>query len=56
MLTTTSICRSLRYREFNTAGSLSVHINSNKEGDGGRNDFWMDYAVNWCILRYVIRA
>lgn len=39
--------RDLQYHEINTAGSISLHINSNKEGDGGRNDHWMDYNVGW---------
>lgn len=39
--------RDLQYHEITTAGSISLHINSNKEGDGGRNDHWMDYNVGW---------
>ena len=39
--------RDLHYHEINTTGSISFHINSNKEGDGGRNDHWMDYNVGW---------
>ena len=31
-----------------TAGSISVHVNSNREGQGGHNDNWLDFAVGWC--------
>lgn len=29
------------------AGSISVHINANREGNGKRYDHWIDYAVGW---------
>ena len=32
-----------------TVGSISVHVNANREGNGGSNDNWLDYAVGWCI-------
>jgi hypothetical protein len=28
-------------------GSISVHINANREGNGALNDHWMDFAVGW---------
>lgn len=31
-----------------TAGSISVHVNANHQGAGGRNDHWLDFAVGWC--------
>lgn len=34
--------------EVPTAGSLSVHINANRDGNGQRFDHWLDFAVGWC--------
>lgn len=28
-------------------GSISVHINANREGNGKRYDHWIDFAVGW---------
>lgn len=33
---------------LSTAGSISVHVNANRQGEGGRNDHWLDFAVGWC--------
>ncbi len=33
---------------LSTRGAISVHINANRQGNGGRNDHWMDFATNWC--------
>ncbi|PRW20453.1 concanavalin A-like lectin glucanase [Chlorella sorokiniana] len=35
------------YEQFSTRGSISVHINANREGNGKRFDHWIDYAVGW---------
>lgn len=29
-------------------GSVSVHINANREGNGKRYDHWLDFGVGWC--------
>ena len=33
--------------EYSTAGSISVHINANREGNGGRYDNWIDFDTRW---------
>ena len=33
--------------DVSTVGSISIHVNANREGNGGRNDHWMDFAVGW---------
>lgn len=35
------------YQPIKTAGSLSVHINANREGMGQANDHWLDFNVGW---------
>lgn len=35
------------YKQITTTGSISVHINANREGMGGANDHWIDYNVGW---------
>jgi hypothetical protein len=37
----------LDYESFSTRGSLSVHINANREGNGKRYDHWLDFATGW---------
>ncbi|KAK9844409.1 hypothetical protein WJX74_002134 [Apatococcus lobatus] len=34
-------------RDFKTLGSVSVHINANRQGNGNRFDHWLDYALDW---------
>ncbi len=41
----------LKYLDVDTKGSLSVHINSNRNGNGRRFENWLDYAVGWCVAR-----
>ena len=38
----------LKYLDVDTEGSLSVHVNSNRNGNGRRFENWLDYAVGWC--------
>ena len=38
----------LKYLDVDTKGSLSVHINSNRNGNGRQFENWLDYAVGWC--------
>ncbi len=38
----------LHYLDIRTAGTISVHINSNRNGNGRRFENWLDYAVGWC--------
>ena len=33
--------------DFSTRGSVSVHINANRQGNGNRFDHWLDYALRW---------
>ncbi|KAK9814590.1 hypothetical protein WJX72_008328 [[Myrmecia] bisecta] len=33
--------------QVSTQGSISVHINANRDGNGQRFDHWLDYAVGW---------
>ncbi|KAL4422517.1 hypothetical protein ABPG75_008714 [Micractinium tetrahymenae] len=37
----------LDYERMSTRGSISVHINANREGNGKRYDHWIDFAVGW---------
>ena len=37
----------LNYQDFSTRGSISVHINSNRQGFGDNNENWLDFAVHW---------
>ncbi len=38
----------LKYMDMGTRGSITVHINSNRDGNGRRFENWLDYAVEWC--------
>ena len=38
----------LHFLDVRTAGAVSVHINSNRDGNGRRFENWLDYAVGWC--------
>jgi len=42
--------RELNYLDISTRGSLTLHINSNRDGNGRRFENWLDYAVQWCFL------
>ena len=46
----------LHYLDVRTAGTISVHINSNRNGNGRRFENWLDYAVGWCARRLSLRA
>ncbi|PSC70155.1 concanavalin A-like lectin glucanase [Micractinium conductrix] len=35
------------FAQFSTRGSVSVHINANREGNGKRYDHWLDFGVGW---------
>lgn len=37
----------LEWQDISTAGSISVHVNANREGMGSSNDHWIDFAVGW---------
>ncbi len=37
----------INYQDFSTRGSISVHINSNRQGFGDKNENWVDFAVHW---------
>jgi len=37
----------LKNTNTNTLGSLSIHINSNRQGNGRQNDNWLDFATDW---------
>ena len=39
----------LRNAKTNTLGSVSVHINSNRQGNGKANDNWLDFATDWYV-------
>lgn len=41
----------LKYMDMTTKGSITVHINSNRDGNGRRFENWLDYAVEWCVAR-----
>ena len=34
-------------RDVSTKGAVSVHINANRQGMGGANDHWLDFALHW---------
>lgn len=34
-------------QDVSTAGAISIHVNANRQGMGGANDHWIDYAVGW---------
>ena len=33
--------------DFSTVGTVSVHINANRQGNGNRFDHWLDFALKW---------
>ncbi|KAK9789369.1 hypothetical protein WJX73_005379 [Symbiochloris irregularis] len=37
----------VQWQTIDTVGSLSVHINGNRDGNGQLNENWLDYAVQW---------
>jgi len=37
----------INYQDFETRGSVSVHINSKRQGMGQSNENWVDFAVHW---------
>ncbi|BDA49076.1 probable Sushi, von Willebrand factor type A, EGF and pentraxin pentraxin domain-containing protein at C-terminar half [Coccomyxa sp. Obi] len=39
--------RDLNYLDIPTRGSITIHINSNRDGNGRRFENWLDYAVQW---------
>ncbi|KAK9918751.1 hypothetical protein WJX75_006574 [Coccomyxa subellipsoidea] len=39
--------RDLNYLDIPTRGSITVHINSNRDGNGRRFENWLDYNVQW---------
>jgi hypothetical protein len=39
--------RTLGGLDVSTIGSVSIHINANRDGNGQRFDHWIDYAVHW---------
>lgn len=42
--------RELNYLDISTRGSLTLHVNSNRDGNGRRFENWLDYTVQWCPL------
>lgn len=40
----------LSYLDIPTRGSITIHINSNRDGNGRRFENWLDFAVQWCAL------
>lgn len=47
------------FEDVHTQGSLSVHVNANRDGNGQRYDHWLDFAVQWygslgCLLALAI--
>ena len=38
----------LKGLDIETRGSITVHINSNRDGNGRHYENWLDYAVQWC--------
>jgi len=38
---------SVEYKDIATAGSISVHINANRQGMGQAYDHWIDFNVGW---------
>lgn len=39
----------LKNTNANTLGSISVHINSNRQGNGRHNDNWLDFSTDWYV-------
>lgn len=39
--------REVGYQDISTAGSISIHINSNKQGHNGGSENWADFDVHW---------
>ena len=37
----------LKGLDIETRGSITVHINSNRDGNGRHYENWLDYAVQW---------
>eukprot|EP00887_Chlorella_sp_A99_P000397 scaffold13.g397.t1 len=37
----------LDWASFSTRGSVSVHINANRDGNGQQYDHWIDFPTNW---------
>ena len=37
----------LQYKDIDTIGAMSIHINANRDGNGQLNENWLDYAVRW---------
>lgn len=44
--------RDLNYLDIPTRGSITVHINSNRDGNGRRFENWLDYNVQWWALAH----
>jgi hypothetical protein len=38
---------SVMHQPVSTRGTVSVHINSNRQGNGMLFDSWIDFACNW---------
>lgn len=43
-------CSFLNFHDVSTTGSVSVHVNANRQGNDGSNDNWADFAVSWWVL------
>ena len=37
----------LKGLDIETRGSITLHINSNRDGNGRQYENWLDYAVQW---------
>ena len=37
----------LKGLDIETRGAITVHINSNRDGNGRHYENWLDYAVQW---------
>jgi len=37
----------LKGLDIDTQGAITVHINSNRDGNGRNYENWLDYAVKW---------
>lgn len=37
----------LKGLDIQTRGSITLHINSNRDGNGRHYENWLDYAVQW---------
>lgn len=40
-------CSFLDFHDVSTTGSVSVHVNANRQGNDGSNDNWAYFAVSW---------